>query len=211
MVEKIDKPDDPSPYTVTAPTETKKDKPREERNPHEEIAKYQKRSSGKEWDKFTGEMSSVRTLQIPVEEIKQLLLRRLLTRQGNPAIEAKLIWQNGSVTDAVNFLLKKREDFLKIKSLPIDAPIPEYFWKSERYLEVSIPQRPSTSGSWSYREMEKSDSQSKKTLPGRCQKWGKWLGMIDEKTLKPQYGIMAAYAGLLLGLVLLVISLFGGF
>ena len=45
----------------------------------------------------------------------------------------------------------------------------------------------------------------------RWQKWGKWLGMIDEKTLKPQYGIMAAYAGLLLGLVLLVISLFGGF
>ena len=154
MVDKIDRPDPPPSYAVTASAETKKDRPHEERHPEEEIARYQKEVSSKGWEKFQAETTAIKTLLVPTRDIRQVLFHRALSRQGSLGIEARLILQDGHVFDRVIFLLPHREDFLKIRLLKSGDVLPEIFGRFGTTREVGIPQSINPRGSWRMRQIE---------------------------------------------------------
>ena len=127
------------------------------------------------------------------------------SRQGTPAVEATLLWQDGKTTEGVTFLLARREDFLHIRHLRPGSAIPENFWRHGTHLEMSIPQSTTTSGPWSYQEMERVEQFSSPPL-APWKKWGIQLGLIDATTHQWQPTIIALYAGIGLFIVLLILS-----
>ena len=208
MVDKIDKPEAPSPYAITAATEPKKDRQHEERKPAEEIARYQKGSEAKAFGRLMGEIAGVKTLRVPLEEIQQLLFRRAIPRQGNPVVEAKLIWKNNQVTEIVIFLLSHREDFLKIRSLRPGDSIPEIFWRQGPHLEIGIPQSTSASGSWSYQQLEKEELHEAKVIPTGQQIFSA-LGWIDKTSGEWRPGVIALQL-FLMGIAIVLIARIAG-
>lgn len=152
MVDKIDKPDAPSPYAVLGTTETKKDKPQDQRG-QEDLPTFQKDNPSLYKEKFQAEGGVGKTIHLPVSEIKMLKFRRANPKQGAPTVEADLILNDGKMVEGVSFLLKHLQDFLKIKNLKIGDTIPDTFWKESEILEITI-RPPSTSGPWNLKEMQ---------------------------------------------------------
>ena len=153
MVDKIDKPDAPSPYAVLGTTETKKDKPQDQRG-QEDLPTFQKENPSLYKKKFQGEAGVGKTVHLPVSEIRMLKFRRAIPRHGAPIVEADLVLKDGKTVGGVSFLLQHLQDFLKIKNLKIGEPVPDIFWKKGETMELTL-RPPSTSGPWNLREMQK--------------------------------------------------------
>ncbi|MDO8527962.1 MAG: hypothetical protein Q7T03_09780 [Deltaproteobacteria bacterium] len=157
MVDKIDKPEKVSPYAIGGTTETKRDKPQDQRG-QEDLPTYKKEPSSLYREKFQGELGVAQTIRIPVGDIQQFLFRRATPRHGSPTAEADLIWKDGKTSENVSFLLSNWQDFLKIKNLKTGEVIPEIFWNhGNSDFEITVRQG-SPSGSWNMREMQKKPS-----------------------------------------------------
>src|SRR3989344_1591023 len=115
MVDKIDKPEPPPPYAIAGTTETKRDKPREERK-QEDLPTFQQKNPSLYQEKFASETSVSKTIRVPLAQIERLLLKRATPRHGAPTAEADLVWKDGRVTENVSFLIHNWQDFLKIKN-----------------------------------------------------------------------------------------------
>lgn len=153
MVDRVDKPDAPPPYLVKSPTETKKDKPKEERR-QEDLPTFQQ---GKEEalyrEKFQGETGVLKTVKIALEEVDGFLFKRAIPRHGVPMVDTELVWKNGKKLSGVSFLLKNWQDFMQIKNIKAGEKIPPPFWNyGGTYLEITI-RSTQTSGPWNLREI----------------------------------------------------------
>lgn len=207
MVERIDKPEPPPTYGVPAATESKRDKPREERR-QEDLPTFRKREGFLYKEKFGTEGATRRPLKIPVTEIVALKFRRIFPRGGNPMVEADLVWKDGRVTEGVSFLLRQREDFLKLRNLKVGEPIPPPFWNTGPELEISIRQEGSTSGPWRLSDvMGETRVTEVKTPRGWGQRAGIFLGLLEPDTLmfRPAVGIFYGVALIAAALTILVI------
>jgi len=207
MVDKIDRPDAPSPYSIKAATETKKDKPKEERS-FEEKANYQQSQGNQEWEKFQTDSSLRRTVRVPMEEIEKLIYRRASPRQASPTVDADLIWKNGTVTENVSFLLKQWGDFLKLKNLTPGTPIPSVFWAHGNELEISIPQSRSGSGPWSLAQIEKHNRNLPEDETSLWVRFAEKLGIWDPEMRAVRGSLIVLYFVFLLILVALILTIF---
>ena len=202
MVDRVDKPDAPNPYRIQSTTETKKDKPHEERAPGQE-AKYQQEKRNQEWGKFQADPDLRKTVRVPLGDILQLKFRRASSRQASPTVNADLVWKDGRTTENVSFLLHNLEDFLKIKNMKPGDPIPPSFWTRGKELEVTIPQGRSGSGPWTMPPMEENTASAKQTE----RPWHAiaiFMGVMDYKTKSWKFSLLFLY-GLFLSIVLLLI------
>ena len=154
MVDKIDKPEAPPPYAIGSTTETKRDKPQDQKG-QEDLPTFQKENHSLYREKFQESGGALKTIRVPLNEIAKLLFRRTTPRHGSPTAEADLVWRDGKVTEGVSFLLQNWQDFLKIKNLKVGETVPEIFWQQGiTHLEVTIWQA-AGSGPWNLREIEK--------------------------------------------------------
>ncbi|MDP2600494.1 MAG: hypothetical protein Q8P84_07180, partial [Deltaproteobacteria bacterium] len=153
MVDKIDKPEAPSPYAVIGTTETKRDKPQDQKG-QEDLPTFQKETPSLYKEKFQGDAGVGKTLRFPISEIRLLKFRRAVPRHGAPIVEADLVLNDGKIVEGVHFLLRHLQDFLKIKNLKIGDPVPEAFWKKGETMELTL-RPPSSSGPWNLKEIQK--------------------------------------------------------
>lgn len=154
MVDKVDRPDAPPPYMVRSPTETKKDKPKEERQ-QEDLPTFQRSKEEALYrEKFQGETGTSKTAKVVLEEIDGLLFKRAIPRHGIPMADADLVWKSGQKLEGVSFLLKNWQDFMQLKNLKAGEKIPPPFWNfGGTHLEITI-RSTHTSGPWSFKEIE---------------------------------------------------------
>lgn len=162
MVDKIDKPEAPSPYAIGATKETKRDKPREEGG-QEDLPTFKREDSSLYREKFQKEPGTSKTVKVAVVHIEKLLFRRATPHHGVPTAEANLVWKDGRTTDGVNFRIQNWQDFLKIKNLKQGEIIPPPFWNyGGEELEITIVKLGTTSGSWNLRELQREDQKPKR-------------------------------------------------
>lgn len=206
MVDKIDKPEAPSPYRVEATTQSKEDKQKEE-NRQEDLPTFKKQESTLYREKFQSEMQPAQTFKVPLEHIKELVFRRALPRHGVPTVEADLIWSDGKKTEGISFLLKRWQDFMLLKNLKPGTAIPNQFWGTPPDLEVTV--RPLTpSGLWHLKTLEETSSKTtkleKETKSVQLFKKLKWMNEQGEWV--PQSIILTSllFLGFLGALLLLI-------
>lgn len=160
MVDKIDKPDRTTAYGVKGPTETKKEKPREEHR-QEDLPTFKQKEHSLYEEKFQSGLTPLKTIRVPLDRIEKILFRRAVPFHGNPMAEADLIWKDGRATESVTFLLRNWQDFLRIKNLRSGEILEPSYWSSPGgHLEVTLWKKTSTSGSWNLREMPPQKSEA---------------------------------------------------
>ena len=159
MVDKVDRPEAPSPYMVPKSTETKRDKPQEERR-QEDLPTFQKKDEDLYKEKFQREGAPPKTFKVALNEVKEFLFIRAIPRHGVPMADADLVWKDGKKLPGVSFLIKNWQDFMRIKNLKHGEAIPPPFWNYVgAHLEITM-RSVSTSGPWNLKEIE-----SKSPLP----------------------------------------------
>lgn len=172
MVDRVDKPDRTTSYGVKGPTETKKEKPREEHR-QEDLPTFKQKEHSVYEEKFQSGSAPLKTVRVPLDRIQKMIFRRAVPFHGNPMAEADLIWKDGRATESVTFLLRNWQDFLKIKNLKSGETLDPAYWSSPSgHLEVTLWKKTTTSGSWNLREL-----QTPKTEPAAAPKkwwWKKW-------------------------------------
>ncbi len=152
MVEKIDRPEAPPAYAVREPTESKRDKPKEERR-QEDLPTFQRQGADPYRGKFQSEAPS-KTFKVPLEEIGRLNFLRAVPRHGVPMADADLVWKDGTKIPGVSFLIKNWQDFMKLKNLKSGEPIPADFWNyGGNFLEITM-RSTNVSGPWRLKEIE---------------------------------------------------------
>lgn len=154
MVDKVDRPDAPPAYAVRAPTESKRDKPKEERR-QEDLPTFKKRDEADLYrEKFQQETGAIKTVKVPAAEIQAFLFKKAIPRQGSPMADAELVLKEGKKILNVGFLLKGWQEFMKIKNLKPGEVIPPEFWNYQGpQVEITI-RSITTSGPWNLREIE---------------------------------------------------------
>ncbi len=164
MVDKIDRPDAPSPYAVTGTTETKRDKPQDQRG-QEDLPTFKQTGPSLYKEKFQSESSVIKTVLVPLSDIDSLKFRRATPRQGAPTVEADLILKDGKTLEGISFLLKNWQDFLQIKNFKIGDKILPAFWNhGGKNLEITL--RPvATSGPWHLKEIQSQAAKPVLTKP----------------------------------------------
>lgn len=159
MVDKIDRPDPPPAYVVREPTESKRDKPKEERR-QEDLPTFQRKEADPYHGKFQADAPS-KTFKVPFSEIGQFHFLRAVPRHGVPIVDANLIWKDGTKLPGVSFLLKNWQDFMKIKNLKSGEAIPISFWNyGGDPIEITV-RSITTSGPWNMRNIEKQKTEAK--------------------------------------------------
>lgn len=162
MVDKIDKPNPPPAYSVREPTESKGDKPHDQRR-QEDLPTFKKKEEDLYREKFQSEPLS-KTYRLAVGDIREILFVRATPRHGVPMADAELILQDGKKMAGVSFLLKNWQDFMKIKNLKTGQAVPLEFWNfGGTHLEITI-KSVSTSGPWNLRTIEQQKIE-KKIIP----------------------------------------------
>lgn len=211
MVDRVDKPDAPNPYAVPSATETKKDKPKEERR-QEDLPTYQQKEDEEKRalyeEKFSSSATVLKTLRVSLNRIDRLLFRRALSYRGSPTIEADLVWKDGRTTEKILFLLKSWQEFFKIQKLKSGDEISPPFWKHHpTYLEISVRQRGHTSGSWRMQQQQPSKETAKIVSTQRSetswQRFYRRLGFWDEKSKRVRKTTLLLY-----GLGILIITIY---
>lgn len=211
MVDRVDKPDAPNPYAVPSATETKKDKPKEERR-QEDLPTYQQKEDEEKRalyeEKFSSSATVLKTLRVSLNRVDRLLFRRALSYRGSPTIEADLVWKDGRTTEKILFLLKSWQEFFKIQKLKSGDEIPSPFWKQHpTYLEIAVRQRGHASGPWKMPQQPPSKETAQTSSTQRAetgwQRLGRHLGLWDEKSK----GIRKTRL-LLYGLGILIITIY---
>lgn len=165
MVDKIDRPEAPPAYAITGTTETKRDKPQDQKG-QEDLPTFQKENPSLFKEKFQGGAGVGKTIHLPISEIRMFKFRRAVPRHGAPVVEADLVLKDGKMVEGISFLLQHLQDFLKIKNLRIGDPIPDIFWKKGETMELTI-RPPSSSGPWNLKEIQKES----RTAPPLSKEW----------------------------------------
>lgn len=165
MVDKVDRPEAPPAYQVRSPTETKKDKPKEERR-QEDLPTFKKQDEAALYrEKFQQDASILKTVKIPFEEIQAFLFKKAIPRHGAPMADAELVLKDGKKIANVGFLLRGWQDFMKIKNLKPGEMIPPEFWNYQGpQVEITI-RSIATSGLWNLREIENEKEPPEAALP----------------------------------------------
>src|SRR3989338_1255915 len=165
MVYKVDRPEAPPPYAVSRTTETKRDKPQDERR-QEDLPTFKKKEEDLYREKFQSEALS-KNYRLPLNEIGQFIFVRATPRHGVPMADAELILKDGKKIVGVSFLVKNWQDFLRIKNLKTGQVIPPEFWNyGGTHIEITV-RSVSTSGSWNLREMQKENKPLPQPPPTR--------------------------------------------
>lgn len=211
MVDKVDRPEAPPSYAVTRSTETKRDKPQEEKR-QEDLPTFKQKEEALYREKFQETSAPPKTFKVPLEEVKSFLFVRAIPRHGTPMADADLVWKDGKKLQGVSFLLKNWQDFMKIKNLKAGEVIPPSFWNyGGSHLEITV-RGTTISGPWNLREIQEEGEgiSPSKTQESWWLETGKALGIFNNETSQLKPLALGLYSLGILGILTLVVILFLG-
>lgn len=199
MIDKIDRPDIPQPYRINEAKHTKENQHQGRGQQEEGQAKYQQQEN-KEWQKFHRTEVTIKPMKIKRADITRCLYRHAYMRSGSGTLVGDLIWKNGQTTEGALLLLRRPEDYLKLRHYRPGQNVPEEYWASADEIEIGIPHIRSGSGPFPAPELggsERSDASGKnKKKENIIPSW-----LINEQG-KPQWGIVLGIIFMLLVIIL---------
>jgi len=193
MVEKIDRPEAPQTYTISQAKETKEDR-HQQHNPKDDAERERKKQiEGKQWQKFGRRTVVIKPLRVDRAKIKRLLFRGAGLHSGIGTLRADVIWADGKKTSGVLMLIRRLEDYLKLKGYAPGQEIPEELWVRGPTVEMGIPQTITEAGALSGRDMEGGQRPAAEARASKSG-WALKAGLKDPKTGKTNWGLVLMYA-----------------
>lgn len=146
MVERINKPEAPTPHRVEQAKQTKEDR-HQQQNPKEDAEReQQKQIEGGDWSKFGRQNAVIKQLRVPRERIARCLYRAVTLHSGIGTLMVDVIWKDGKRTRGALMLVTRLEDFIRLKKLRPGEQVPEELWARGPTVELGIIQRIAGSG-----------------------------------------------------------------
>jgi hypothetical protein len=194
MIERINKPEAPIPHRVEQSKQTKEDR-HQQHNPRDDAEREQRKQiEGKEWKKFGRQNSIIKQIRVPRERIARCLYRGVTLHSGIGTLMVDVVWRDKKVTRGALMLVRRLEDFIKLKKLNPGDEVPENFWARGPVVEIGILQHIGTSTAIPGEEFGGRKKQLSDTAkpPG----WLEKAGIVDRDGTK-HWGIALLYAFLI--------------
>ncbi len=153
MINRIDK-TDPL-YRVNASKETKKDPHRESKQDKNQQKQQKKKSKGKyqsipsnnaDWNKFGSSSNVLRFITVPCARIKQCIYKTVYMHHGNAQAQIDILWIDDRITEGALLKLNSMDNYIALKKLKSNDPLPSFFWEDKDELELGIIQTMHSSG-----------------------------------------------------------------
>ena len=205
MIEKIDRPDVPNPYSISQAKETKEDR-HQQHNPKDDAERERKRRlEGKEWQKFGRRTVVIKPLRVAREKIARCLFKSVSLHSGIGTLKVDVAWVDGKMTRDALMLVHRLEDFLKLRDLSPGQPVPEALWVRGPTVEMGIPHVMTEAGALSGRDMESRPPVQTKTAEKK-KGFLKRSGIVNEDTGAPNWGLTLMYAFVLALVVAAIVA-----
>lgn len=138
MVEKIDKPEPPSPYFVEASAEAKRDRHGGSGTP-QQGDEYSGSHAAPGWQQIYSAQSNRKYLKLRREEIARAWFRQAFMQKGISLAEVDIQTKDGRVIRSAHVILSVREDFWTLKRFQPGADVPLNIIAREPVIELSVP------------------------------------------------------------------------
>ncbi len=207
MVEKVDRPDASPPWRITAPKESREDQHQQQDQREEQEKRYQKQLEGRDWKKFGTRTVVIKPMRVPREQIDRCLFRAIAMRSGVGTLQAAIRWRDGRETKVALILLRRLEDFLRVKKLAPGAVVPKDIWGREETVEIGIPQIIENSAA-AGRTLSGGERRTTAEGPARRRRPPPalvTLGLLDRTTGRIRWGIVLTYLALIAFAIALVV------
>ncbi|MFH1831161.1 MAG: hypothetical protein ABH871_10395 [Pseudomonadota bacterium] len=202
MIEKIDRPEAPPPYSVREAKQTKEDR-HQQREPREDAEREQKKQlEEKEWEKFGRRDTTIKPLRVARDKISRCLYRAVTLHSGIGTLMVDVSWVDGRWTRGALMLVTRLEDFIRLKKLAPGQEVPLDLWARGPMVEMGIVQRTADSGKFPGRDLasKKEAPEQKEAKPTLLQKIG-----IKDKAGKTHWELALLYAFLVAMVVMAAI------
>lgn len=205
MVDKVDRPNAPSPYAVQRTKEAKDNQHQSSDNNEEQSAHYRNnlKEDVTEWKKFGGQTTVIRPISAPKSRISALTFRGISLRGGNAILEVDVLWQDQRMTHGAMIRVSRMEEMLRAKRLKPGEAVPEALWGSGENVDLGIPQNIATSGSFAIPKISEDIAPPQRTTSKRPALLSK-LGIIDHFTGKIHWTVLALYFFMIIILALAI-------
>lgn len=140
MVDKIDRPDAPPPYFITRPKDAKESQHQQSQQREEQEKRRQKELLEKDWSKFDRRERVIRAVRTARDQIDRCLFRGVFLHSGVGTLQVDVIWKDRRRTDGALVLLRRLEDYLRLKRLRPGEEVPDKFWSRGSMVELGVIQ-----------------------------------------------------------------------
>lgn len=141
MVDKIDRPNPPEPWTIKASAQSKdRDAQHGQQPSQERDDEYSSPGSPNQpWQKFHGAGDERRIISIERSDIKHLWFRKTIIQRQSALVECDLEMHSGTFYRGAQFLLPRLDDYFQFKGYVLGQEIPATSMTHDLVTEVSIP------------------------------------------------------------------------
>ena len=191
MVERINKPEAPIPHRVEQSKQTKEDR-HQQHNPKDDAERERKKQlEGKQWQKFGRRTVVIKPLRVERAKIRECRFRSVSLHSGIGTLRVDIVWADGKKTAGALMLVRRLEDFLKLRKLAQGEAVPEELWARGPMVEVGIPQTISEAGALSGREIKGKPQVPAQAGPKR-EGWLTKVGILD-RAGRVNWGLVLMY------------------
>lgn len=141
MVDKIDRPNPPEPWTIKAAAQSKDRGAQHGQQPSQERDdEYSSPGSpNQRWQKFHGTGDTRRIISIERSDIKHLWFRKSIIQRQSALVECDVEMHSGAFYRGAQFLLPRLDDYFQFKGYVLGQEIPATSITHDLVTEVSIP------------------------------------------------------------------------
>lgn len=202
MIERINKPEAPTPHRVEQAKQTKEDR-HQQHNPKDDAEReQQKQIEGGDWKKYGRQNATIKQVRVPRERIARCLYKAVTLHSGIGTLMVDVVWKDGKVTRGALLLVTRLEDFIKLKKLKPGEEVPEELWAKGPVVELGIIQRIAAGGGIPGKEIGRPREQQQEVR--RKPDLLETIGLVNRER-KVSWGIVLLYAFLI---ALFVMGLF---
>lgn len=140
MVDRIDRSDAPPPYYITRPKDAKESQHQQSEQREEQEKRYQKENAEQAWGKFDRRERTVRALRVSRDQIARCLFRQVVLHSGVGTLQIDVLWRDGRRTNGALVLLRRLEEYLRLKRFTPGQEVPDEFWSRGTMVELGIVQ-----------------------------------------------------------------------
>lgn len=138
MVDKIDRSEAPPAYFISRSKDAKESQHQQSQGRDEQEQRYQKEITERSWEKFDKRTRTVKAFRTRRDQILRCLFRSVILHNGIGTLQLDVIWKDGHQTSGALVLLKKLEDYLKLKRFGPGQEIPDTYWSHGEMVELGI-------------------------------------------------------------------------
>lgn len=138
MIDKIDRPEAPTPYRINAAKDAKESQHQQSTMKDEQEKRRQEEIAGKEWGKFNTRGIRIKPLRTSRNQIERCLFRSVAFHQGLGTLQLDIVWKDKRTTRGALAVVSQLDDFISLKKLQQGQEIPDKYWSHNDVVELGI-------------------------------------------------------------------------